>query len=112
MSNFSNTINKPWWLAMIVCLAISIPISVARAQTLTVLHAFRGELDGNDVFAGFARDRAGNLYGTAYQGGTNQPNCINGCGLVYELSQRNGAWVYTPLHNFTGGGDGYGHAMG
>ncbi len=112
MSNLSNTVNKPLWLAVMVCLAISIPISVADAQTLTVLHAFRGELDGNDVFAGLARDRAGNLYGTAYQGGTNQPNCFNGCGVVYELSQRNGAWVYTPLYNFTGGSDGYGPRYG
>ena len=112
MSNFSNTANKPLWLVLSVCLAISIPVSVTHAQTLTVLHAFRGELDGNDISGGFARDRAGNLYGTAFQGGTSQPNCLDGCGVVYELSQRNGSWVYTPLYNFTGGNDGFGPRYG
>ena len=51
--------------------------------------------------ANLVMDTAGNLYGTTlggYQG--------NGYGSVFELSPSNGGWVYTDLHDFTGGSDG------
>jgi len=48
-------------------------------------------------------DGAGNLYGTTIYGGS--PQC--GCGVVYELSPKNGGWKYTVLHAFVGSdGDG------
>ncbi len=48
-----------------------------------------------------AMDVAGNLYGTTtYQGAFH-------FGTVFELSPSNGSWIYTDLHDFTGGpGDG------
>ena len=49
-----------------------------------VLHAFTGSRDGNSPQAGVTLDSAGNIYGTASQGG-NKTNCGNGCGLVFEL---------------------------
>ncbi len=51
-------------------------------------------------------DSAGNLYGTAYSGGTGGVGGGNGCwpscGAVYELSPLNGSWVMSVLHNFSG----------
>ena len=45
-------------------------------------------------------DNAGNLYGTTYQDGT------YGFGSVFKLTNSNGRWTYTSLHDFTGGSDG------
>ena len=45
-------------------------------------------------------DGAGNLYGATESDGT-----FN-YGTIFELSYQNGTWVYTLLHDFTGGSDG------
>ncbi len=45
-------------------------------------------------------DPAGYLYGTTYGDGP------YGEGSVFKLTPSNGAWVYTSLHDFTGGSDG------
>ena len=45
-------------------------------------------------------DNAGNLYGTSATDGAHQR------GSVFKLTQSNGIWVYTSLHDFTGGADG------
>lgn len=82
-------------LAMIVVLATS-----AQAQTYTVLHTFNGANDGGVQYAGLTIDRAGNLYGTNYQGGR------GGGGTVYELARRGSGWIFTTLHAFQGGNDG------
>ena len=47
-------------------------------------------------------DGAGNLYGTVVNGG------IYGEGNVFRLSRTENGWVYTSLHDFTGGPDGRG----
>jgi uncharacterized repeat protein (TIGR03803 family) len=49
-------------------------------------------------------DAAGNLYGTTVNGGggCNYP----GCGIVFELTPRAGAWKETTLHEFESSGDG------
>ena len=39
-------------------------------------------------------DRAGNIYGTTYDGGS------QGGGSVFELSPSNGGWTYTVIHSF------------
>lgn len=64
--------------------------------TETVLHSF--DNDGTDAFyphAGLVIDSAGNLYGTAYSGGSNDD------GAVYELSPAGGGeWTESVLHSF------------
>lgn len=46
------------------------------------------------------RDAAGNLYGTSASGGANQR------GSVFRLTLSGDSWIYTSLHDFTGGADG------
>jgi hypothetical protein len=52
------------------------------------------------------RGRLGNLYGTATEGGVQNPNCIDGsCGVVFELVRNfdadgQNAWTYKVLHAF------------
>jgi uncharacterized repeat protein (TIGR03803 family) len=74
--------------------------------TEETLYAFN--YDGGDGGRpmGVVVDAAGNLYGTAFQGGGSQD-----WGIVYRLTQRaNGTWVEHVLHTFTGGTDGGGPA--
>ena len=51
-------------------------------------------------YAGVVFDRAGNIYGTTYDGGS------YGGGSVFELSPSNGGWTYTVIHSFGTGFDG------
>ena len=51
-------------------------------------------------WATLTMDGAGNLYGTTYCGG------IYNDGNVFKLSNTENGWVYTSLHDFTGGTDG------
>lgn len=64
----------------------------------SLIHIFTGGAtdgaypqDGSLVF-----DKAGNLYGVTYQGGS------FGYGIVFELSLSGGKWTETILHNFAG----------
>ena len=67
--------------------------SLARAQTLSVLHTFHGGTDGALPYAGLVRDAAGNIYGATEIGGTaNQ-------GTVFKLD---GHGKETVLHSFGG----------
>lgn len=50
---------------------------------VTVLHAFTGGLDGSVPMSSAIIDSAGNLYGTAAQGGSSA--CNGGCGAVFEI---------------------------
>jgi hypothetical protein len=53
--------------------------------TYSVLHSFTGGMDGaNPSNAGVTLDSNGNIYGTASGGGSS--NCIDGCGVVFEIS--------------------------
>lgn len=67
--------------------------------TYTVLYNFT---DAPDVSGanGLAFDSAGNLYGTAADGGA------NGFGGIYQLAHSAGGWTETVIYNFTGGNDG------
>jgi uncharacterized repeat protein (TIGR03803 family) len=67
------------------------------AGNYAVLYNFTGGADGGNPYTGVIRDSAGNLYGTASNGGT------AGYGVVFELDA---AGNYTVLHNFTVGADG------
>jgi len=55
-------------------------------------------------WAALSMDGAGNLYGTTYCGG------IYNQGSVFKLSNTQNGWLYTSLHDFTGGTDGGGGA--
>ena len=75
----------------------------ATTRQLTVLHSFNGSSDGAYIAQGLLRDSAGNLYGTAYEGG-NAPACNDfGCGTVYKVD---GAGNFSVLFTFPGGDDG------
>ena len=63
----------------------------------SVVYRFTGGSDGGYPQGGVIRDAAGNLYGTAWSGGT------SGKGVVFRI---NPAGVGTVLHSFTGGTDG------
>jgi uncharacterized repeat protein (TIGR03803 family) len=54
----------------------------------TVLYSFDGGTDGGDPQGGLARDRQGNLYGTAAIGGDLQCplGSGHGCGVIFELT--------------------------
>jgi uncharacterized repeat protein (TIGR03803 family) len=52
--------------------------------TYTSLHDFTGGSDGGWPYGGVIRDAAGNLYGTAALGGSE--NCYRGCGVVWEIT--------------------------
>jgi uncharacterized repeat protein (TIGR03803 family) len=67
----------------------------------SILHNFRGRnSDGENPFSGLVMDRAGNLYGTAFFGGT-----VFGGG-IFELTAKHGSWKERMLYNFQGGHDG------
>lgn len=99
--------------------AVLVITSAAMAQTESVLHTFTGGMDGSQGGGFFDAtgsdagnlvfDDAGNLYGTAFQGGITNTFCDNGtCGVVYELSpDGSGGWSEKTLHAFTGGEDGF-----
>lgn len=69
----------------------------------SVLYSFSGggPDGGNPSYADVIFDKAGNLYGTTANGGTNN------LGVVFKLSPNgNGDWTETVLHSFAGGVDG------
>ncbi len=88
-------------LALAILLAPALILSrPARAQTYTVIYNFTSGQDGAYPEAGLTMDRAGNLYGTAYEGGSSNR------GTVYKLAGHGTGWVFSPLYNFTGRADG------
>lgn len=68
----------------------------AAAQSEKVLHSFvQNGKDGTGPRASLISDAAGNLYGTAYEGGAHN------YGSVFELSPKaGGGWTETVLHSF------------
>ena len=61
----------------------------------TVIHTFSGP-DGYGPHSEVIFDTAGNLYGTTYQGGSDD------FGVVYELSPTQSGWVETVIYNAVG----------
>jgi uncharacterized repeat protein (TIGR03803 family) len=70
---------------------------VSPGAGLTLLYSFTGGADGGAPKAALTTGADGNLYGTAYGGGS------NGLGTVFRFTT-NG--MLTPLYSFTGGEDG------
>jgi uncharacterized repeat protein (TIGR03803 family) len=85
-----------------------LPTQPAWAQSFTVLHNFTGGQDGGFVYAGLTIDKAGNMYGTTYQGGYTGGDCAGygGCGTVFRLSRKGSGWIFSPLYSFLWGSDG------
>lgn len=74
--------------------------SSSGTWTETVLHTFAGGVDGWYAATGLVFDSSGNLYG-ATSGGGGSTACLNGCGIIYELSPSStGAWTETILYTF------------
>ena len=68
----------------------------AGAQTYKVLHSFN-YADGQLPYSGVIRDKKGNLYGTAVEGGP------GGAGVVFKIDTKGNE---TTLYGFSGGADG------
>jgi uncharacterized repeat protein (TIGR03803 family) len=64
--------------------------------TENVLWNFTGANDGASPYSGLIFDNAGNLHGTASEGGT------NGYGVVYQLSPSGSGWTQRTLYSFAG----------
>ena len=81
----------------------------SNSWTLSVLHSFAGTSgnDGSSPASGLIFDKAGNLYGTTFAGGSKY-FCAAGCGTAFELiSNGDGTYTESVLHDFTGtNGDG------
>jgi hypothetical protein len=74
----------------------------AVGQSEWVVHSFNGT-NGSQPMGNLVADSAGNLYGTAFEGGADN------WGVVYELVRPvppKTLWTGTVLYNFTGGADG------
>ena len=67
--------------------------------TYDLIYSFSGT-DAYGPEAPLIMDAAGNLYGTTWAEGA------YGHGNVFRLTPSNGSWVYSSLHDFTGGSDG------
>ena len=102
---FRNLIFNLSFSAAIAALAIAFVLTVvarqpAQAQAFKILHTFTGGQDGANPYSGVTFDKAGNLYGTAYYGGTGD------YGTVYQLKHKGSGWTFNPLYSFAGGSDG------
>jgi uncharacterized repeat protein (TIGR03803 family) len=96
---------------------LSPPAVSGGAWTETVLYRFQGGSDGANPQTPLVFDFAGNLYGTASQGGNG--NCtviqLTGCGTVFELSpaaQKESGWTYHRIYSFQGVPSGQGKGDG
>jgi uncharacterized repeat protein (TIGR03803 family) len=90
-------------------LIVAVYATSAYAATEKVLLRFGGE-EGYNPYAGLIFDSAGNLYGTASYGGSD--DCAYGCGTVFELTPKTGGgWTKKVVHYFNGK-DGYGPRAG
>ena len=66
-----------------------------------IIHSFTAKEGGKyGPNSGVVIDKAGNLYGSIYDGGD------LGQGLLYKLAQNSGSWILNPLYSFAGGANG------
>jgi uncharacterized repeat protein (TIGR03803 family) len=93
---YGDTINGPGGEAVVFELTPS-----GGGWTYNVLYGWGGSLGGGPA-ARLTMDAAGNLYGTT----RGLPETNNLYGSVFKLTPSNGGWIYTDLHDFTGGSDG------
>jgi uncharacterized repeat protein (TIGR03803 family) len=72
----------------------------AGQWTYSLLYTFSGSSGQIGPWSGVVRDVNGDLYGTTFTEGT------YGDGSVFKLTPASSGWIYTTLHDFTGGDDG------
>jgi len=79
--NSRNVLPNKQTFALIVAILFGITLAMqpVEAQTLTVLHAFKGGTDGTSPYAGLIRGSTGNLYGTTSGAGL-------GGGTVFKVA--------------------------
>lgn len=91
------------WIAFTLA---TVPQVLARGSSWTFadLYEFTGPPDGYSPLAPLIEDASGNLYGTAFEGGTTGGVCDStGCGTVFELSPvGHGTYTEQILHAFAG----------
>jgi uncharacterized repeat protein (TIGR03803 family) len=99
-----SSVSGRWLTFAFVLMATAGITQSSQAQTYRVLYTFNGTTDGaNPEQVLLVRDSAGNLYGTASNGG------VSGGGAVFKLDA---SGRETVLHSFTGGSDGRSPAAG
>ncbi len=82
---------------VLVAAVLGMLVTLAEAQTLTVLHSFTGGADSVGTNSDLVRDPKGNLYGGSVYGGA------AGGGIIFEVTPTG---TETVLYTFTGGDDG------
>jgi uncharacterized repeat protein (TIGR03803 family) len=70
------------------------------ANSWTVIYRF-SDSDGRWPYSEVTFDSAGNMFGTAVQGGA------YGGGTVFKLVRNGNQWTHSDIYNFTGGADGF-----
>lgn len=101
---------RPLMMSGAFCaLAALVPLVGAQAGADTVLYKFQGKSDGGNPTGSLIADGAGNLYGTAVDGGKqSRKNCggtkgTTTCGVVFRVSPKG---AETAFYQFGGGSDG------
>ncbi|MGA2902606.1 MAG: choice-of-anchor tandem repeat GloVer-containing protein [Candidatus Korobacteraceae bacterium] len=75
----------------------------AGGWTFNTLYSFPGGINnGTEGNPNLTMDSQGNLYGTTFANGAYDQ------GIVFKLTPSANGWIYTDLHDFTGGDDGCG----
>src|SRR5215469_12539155 len=97
---------RDFFLCSLVLL-ILVPFGDAHGSNFSTLHNFAGPpSDGGNPWSSLVADKAGNLYGTTYVGGSSDV-CRGykavGCGAVFKLAPDGSEMI---LHAFTGQPDG------
>lgn len=97
-------------LGLLAFLAMPVGLAAQESPNYQVLYAFTGTNgDGEFPWENVIRDQAGNLYGTAFNGGDLSGCGGSGCGVVFKLDR---SGKETILYSFQGGADGANPAMG
>lgn len=88
-------------LMLVIMFGLSVVATqTAQAQTYRVVHNFSDGVDGANPRAGLSIDRAGNLYGTASNGG------LGGAGVTFRLTHSGSNWIDSTVYSFSGYNDG------